>query len=148
MFGYHSKFDWSMMGLEILVVLLILWEIVFGGEVLHRWKVRKRIKSLLALVSAGQRLQRSVPGFGYSLPNVSMEVRGKWDGDVASWIMETHHILDSYSEQAAAKFSDDSTLKYAPEHENIEPTCWKTYDSLNHRVSNLLSIMQHPEVYF
>ena len=85
----------AMLTLEIIIVVLILYEILFGGEVLPKWKMKRRVKRLFGQVSHGQLLQQTVPPFSQTGPNVAIEVRGKWEQDVTSWIMNTNHILQS-----------------------------------------------------
>jgi hypothetical protein len=137
----------GMMALEILIVLLILYEIIFGGEVLPKWKMKRRVRSLFDLVSRGQVLHKTVPGFSFTGPSVSIKIRGEWEANVASWTMDTNRILKACSTQASMKFLDDSSFQPAREYESIEPALWERYDVLNHRLSNLQAIMQYPEVY-
>jgi hypothetical protein len=98
MFDGVKSFDWLMLVVEILVLLLIAYEV--GTTVLHRLQTKRRLASLFALMHRGQELQATVPGSGTADDQAIVA----WKSSVEAWADDTNKILATYSPQASARF--------------------------------------------
>jgi hypothetical protein len=78
---------------------------------------------------------------------VSEEIVSAWVESVKTWILDTSGFLKSCSLHASAAFVDD-TAPWVNVSARIPYPAHEMYRSLNHRLSNLRSIMESPNVYF
>jgi hypothetical protein len=140
MFDGVKPFDWLMLVVEILVLLLIAYEV--GTTVLHRLQTKRRLASLFALMHRGQELQTTVPGSG-----TTDDQAVAWKSSVEAWANDTHKILATYSPQASARFLHNPVVSRGI-YRGIAQNAQGYYESLMMRLENLRAIMEKPEVYF
>lgn len=95
MFSDVRPFDWLMLVIELLVLLLIAYEVIPGFW--HKRRVKRRLKALSTLVSEGQLLEDSAPS-----QSDDQTVVVKWTNDVTTWDRKTNETLVCFSKQAAA----------------------------------------------
>ncbi len=135
-----TPFDWLMLIVELLVLLLIAYEV--ATNVLHKRRVNHRLKAIFAIMHKGQALQAAVPG-----GNADNNAITAWNDAVLAWINDANNLLSTYSPQASASFLHEpggNTIKYSP----VAMTAHNHYVFLLMRLNNLRSIMEKPDVYF
>jgi hypothetical protein len=141
MFADNRPIDNVMLVVELLVLLLIAYEVWIG--ILERRKERKRKNDVREKVSAlrnamfeGQKIQHSWPKIGGS--------RAECEAALNSWFEQTTKLLRSYSAHAETAF-----LCEVPEPPNkygsIEAVFH--YSRLMQRITNLQGIIEKPDVY-
>ena len=149
MFEEVRPFDWLMVSVAVLVVLLILFGVV--RPMLAERKMRKRVSKTYAIVSRGQALEHAVPADGFLIGCDAATIQTatqRWKNDVESWITDANRFLGTCSSQASAKFSDDSRVSHFSDTSNrFRPETKEIYEVINCRLSNLQEILQNPSVY-
>ncbi len=150
MFEGVRSFDWLMLWVEVLVVLLILFEIL--RPMLAERKMRKRVSKVYDFVSRGQMLEHTTPMDGGMILDQQVKANRSaavdWRTEVQSWIMDTNKFLKTCSPQASAKFLDDSRMSHFSDTTvRFGQETRAQYEVLNCRMSNLQEIMQTPTVY-
>ena len=98
MFDGTRPIDWVMLVVELLVLLLIAYEV--GSSIWFKWKTQGRLAATFEWMSKGQMLQQNAPPAGSSDEADSTA----WVAAVQQWMEQTHHFLAKYSPQAAASF--------------------------------------------
>src|SRR5215813_1846525 len=101
-------FDWVMLSVEILVLVLIAAEVV--PALIHKWKARKRQKVLFSLLGEGQEILNHPP-----TPFKEAAVPS-WGQSVDAWSDEVTNVLSRYSEQAVASFNHQSEVGASHKH--------------------------------
>ncbi len=149
MFEEVRPFDWLMLSVAVLVVLLILFGVV--RPMLAERKMRKRVSKTYAIASRGQALEHAAPADGFLIGCDAATIQTatqRWKSDVESWITDANRFLGTCSSQASAKFSDDSRLSHFSDTSNrFRPETKAIYEVINCRLSNLQEILQNPSVY-
>jgi hypothetical protein len=142
MFEGSRPIDRVMLVIELLVLVLIAWEV--GVGILERCEAKKRRKiveqrrnEMRDAMVEGQRLLQTVPKL--------MEPIAKWASDVDAWERETQELLRSYSAQAETAFLIDTS--FVPSTIGAIPDP-RRYGKLMMRLQNLRAIIEKPEVYF
>ncbi|MGO8973760.1 MAG: hypothetical protein ACLQJ0_04945 [Steroidobacteraceae bacterium] len=141
MFDGVKPFDWLMLLVELLVLLLIAYEVVIPA--FHRRRTSRRLASLLALMNRGQKIQDAVPASG-TTDDLAISA---WKTSVEEWLRDTHKTLVAYSPQASTIFLHDTggtSLRYRGVAQNAHDY----FVMLLARMNNLRAIMEKPEVYF
>jgi hypothetical protein len=141
MFEGTRTVDWVVLAVDLLILVLIFYEIVWGGEVLPRRRLKKRIARIAEFTHRGQVLQTSAPRTA-----ANNDVIAQWAGAVQSWVQDTNGFLKSCSPIAPAKFVDDSNSP-AMSYPGLSPQIFVLYRRLTHRLANLQAIIQFPTVY-
>ena len=136
--------------MELLVVLMIAYEI--RHTVLEKRAVRKRAvqvreksDQILGQISKGQTLKKTAPKKESYEQDYERVV--EWVAAVESWITDTNRMLIGFSQRAATTFLDDA-LARTDASIPVDHKARDCYITLSHRLSNLRSIMERPEVYF
>ena len=90
-------FEYVMLVLEALVLLLIAYEV--GSGIWHRLRRHRRSKRVLKYLLQGQALKSSVPTQAAPLAEVN-----EWRSQVQEWTDSTNRMLKRYSSEASASF--------------------------------------------
>jgi hypothetical protein len=157
MFSGTKPFDWLMLVVEVLVLLLIAYE-VFVGVYRHRRKRERKqhigeiTAALSGFMDKGKALQGSVP-----CQEIAWELQADlWMANTDRWATETGAFLDGHSSTASAAFrltpgtgttalviqnSEGATFTIDGRHRHA-------YQRLVSRLENLRGIIEKPEVYF
>jgi len=136
MFRDVRPFDDLMLAIEVLVLLLIAYEV--GSGIWQRIRRHRRSRRLLGCFSKGQALQASVPA-----ENAETE---EWLRNLKEWTDKTNNLLARYSPQASAAFlHSHSTV--AGHYRGVARTAQTAMAELLERLENLRAIMERPEVY-
>jgi hypothetical protein len=156
MFEGTRAIDWVMLGVEVLVVLLISYE-VFVGEMRHRRERRMRLTvsnivlELSRLMDKGRRLQSSVPDPGIMNPQVVKP----WKDSVDAWTEETNTFLVSHSSRASSAFmlvtdagNMDSVVTSGGRQFALTGEFREFYQQFVVRLANLRRILEQAEAYF
>jgi len=144
MFDEVRPFDWVMLAVEILVLLLIAYEVGIG-----LWRNRKTRNYLSALhgqMRKGLDLQTTAPSVGMGETDA---VRA-WLRAVPGWVEETNTLLSGYSAQASASFLHKPHGEQAGrenDYRGIYHYGRLQYAELVERLNNLRTIMEKPDVY-
>ena len=141
LFSDARPFDWLSLTIELLVLLVIAYEIF--PERRHKRKVRRRVKALNILIAEGQALEDTAP------PQRISEDDGlvtKWVADFVSWDRKTFATLASFSKQASASYVHNSAI--AGVGFRVHNDVRNHFVTLRSRLENLRSIMEKPDVYF
>jgi hypothetical protein len=136
-------FDWLMLIIETLVLLLIAYEVIIGS--LHRREDSKRqdalhdrIMALARLMDRGQKLKRTAPQVGVDgVP---------WVKSVHEWGRDTEAFLDTCSAHASSKFLDETNMQ-SVSYPQLAQEVWVWYSLLDRKLSNLQTIIQNSTVY-
>jgi len=112
MFIEVRPFDWIMLAVEVLVLLLILYEVVVNiirhrREKKRRERLQEILKHLSQFMDAGKGLQVTVPNTAFiGQPNYEWlnERVEKWALSVKQWRDEVKKFLSSRSGQALSAF--------------------------------------------
>jgi hypothetical protein len=135
--------DLWMLVIELLVLLLIAYEVVVG--VWSKVRTSRRVATIFRYMAQGQNLQANAPPAG----TTDISIPTAWVESVKEWIQQTHNALTQYSPQAAASFIHDSggaSVQYNSVSGHSQARDW--YRVLILRINNLRSIMEKPNVYF
>jgi hypothetical protein len=139
-FGDVRPFDWLMLAIEILVLLLIFYEVAVGFR--QKRTIKRRFKTLLILISDGQALEDIAP-----LQQADVAVVTKWKNDVLEWDNRANKTLASFSKQAVAAYVHDS-VDAGVRYRGVAQDAHQVRVGLKSRLDNLKSIMEKPDVYF
>jgi hypothetical protein len=134
--------DLWMLIIELLVLLLIAYEVVIG--VWSKVRTSRRVTTIFQYMARGQDLQAHAPPAG-----TDVSIPAAWVASVQEWIQQTHDFLAQYSPQAAASFIHDSggaSVQYSGVSSYSQARDW--YRTLVSRINNLRRIMEKPDVYF
>jgi hypothetical protein len=136
-------FDWVMLVVEVLVLLLILYEVFVGvrdrrEQQRRNQVIRERVAMVRHAMQTGQELQRSSPRFGHSDTD-------RWYQAAKKWTEKTRALLKSYSLQAEASFVDVSDMPPVSAYGGFAAP--QEYGELLVRIGNLRGIMEKPDVY-
>ncbi len=137
MYGIRP-FDWIMLLVEVLVLVLIAAEI--APTLIHKKIARKRQRVLFSLLVKGQEILNRAPSPFDQAPVDS------WGKSADLWSEEVTKVLGGYSKHATAAFSHQPQVG-APYH-HIAPGAWPQYGRLTARVENLRNIIEKPEIYY
>ena len=156
MFEGVRPFDWVMLVVEILVLLLIAWEI--GREEYFRRNDRNRKAALKKIadgisgfIERGQKLVIEVPECRDDFSPCHA-----WMGRVAQWSYETIQFLSTHSPAASAAFLlvgdsqslDNVVRKRDGSSFRVAGNLREWYQELSVRLSNLHGIKEKADVYF
>lgn len=134
--------DIIMLVVELIVLLLIAYEVSVGIKARHKEARRKkvvdsRISSIRESISQGQKLVNSVP------PQGDWQV-ASWAKSVASWTTKTAELLRQYSPNTEACFLDDvRILRDLVGNEGAQAE----YLQLKARLANLRAIIENSNIY-
>ena len=131
-------FDWVMLVVEALVLVLIAAEI--GPSLVQKMRAKKRQKVLFSLLVKGQGILNRAPS-PFDANPVHL-----WGVTVDQWSAEVTAVLAGYSEHAVASFNHQPQVG-APYH-HIATGAWSHYGKLTARVENLRNIIEKPEIYY
>ena len=159
MFDGVRPFDWLMLVVELLVLLLIFYEVIIN--LIHRRKERKRrlalgliVTSLAGFMEKGCKLQLDTPDpitttWGSITP---------WIDSVKLWAKDTSAFLAQHSSRAATAFgligeigvltNPQPVYKEPGSSFPIEGPQRESYQRLVAQLTNLRSIIEKPEAYF
>lgn len=141
LFAPNSQFiAVSLWAMQLLVLIILVRELIAGA--LRKRKVRVRKAKLLALMSNGQRLQRTAPAVNREDDRIT-----EWSLSVKAWAEETARSLEVYSPQAAAAFAQAVELRRA-EYHFVNRSISGCYDLLVQQLDQLRSIMEQPDTYY
>jgi hypothetical protein len=84
MFEDVRPFDWLMLVVEILVLLLIGYEV--GITVWHKRAVRRRMAAAVLLMRRGEEIEAAVPRSA----NIDVAAVALWKESVDAWMTETN----------------------------------------------------------
>jgi hypothetical protein len=135
--------DWAILVVDFLVLLVIV--VLDTPERFHKFKVRRRLRTVYIVLAEGQRLHESAPPAG----TTDASIADAWIVAVQQWIQQTHQALAKFSVAAGMSFN---SRKVAPDinYGGITMTSnargW--YGELLHRLANLQNIMEKADVYF
>lgn len=157
MFEGVRPFDWLMLVIETLVLLLILYEVIVGIR-RHR-REEKRAKELAHIIAAlseimnkGKELQLSVP----DPATTDWPVHDSWMKSVKAWSSDTNTFLATHSSRASSAFlllldtASVTSMVIRPNDSSFQLHGYlrEYYQRLVVQLSNLRQIMEKPEVYF
>lgn len=144
------------MGIELVVLLLIAYEVRVGVRDRRREKARRKFveekrEMILRLIDGGRDLRRNVP------PDNDPDVVG-WIDSAVKWETDTFSKLQEYSARAAGAFNlaqrigITDNLVYLPNRLGYEfiisGHLRMTYQRLATRLSALNEIMEKADIYF
>jgi hypothetical protein len=157
MFEGVRPFDWLMLIIEALVLLLILYEVV--AEATRRRTERQRsvfiarqVLALSRLMDHGQSLQSTVPE-----PQITSDYQiiQRWMDSVTKWTEGTNGFLVSQSSVASAAFllvtdasAADNLVHRAGRSFLVGGELGRFYQRLVMQLANLRRIIERPEAYF
>ena len=159
MFSEVRPFDWLMLIIEVLVLLLILYEVI--ANAVHAYKGRKRelalsliVTSLTEFMEKGRNLQLGTPDPSMSSPD---EV-STWIDSVKLWAKDTNDFITRHSLRATVSFAliegtgvmANPQVVYTESGYSfpIEGPQRESYQRLVVQLNNLRSIIEKPEAYF
>lgn len=137
MYGIRP-FDWVMLVVELLVLVLIGADI--APSLWHKWKAKERQKVLFSLLIEGQAILNQAPS-----PFDQTPVHA-WGVSVDAWSAKVAKVLGEYSEHAFASFNHQPQVG-TPFH-HIATGAWPHYGKLTSRVENLRNIIEKPDIYY
>lgn len=137
---------------DVLIFLFVGYEVLFGGGVFPRRKLRRRFRQAVTFIDKGQHLQRTAPSEPHDYDDESAHKARRreaknWSDTVEEWVLETEGFLQNCPPAAWAKFDDDSGPERRLSYGNIDSQVWDYYDMLDRRLSNLQEIVQNADVY-
>jgi hypothetical protein len=139
-----TLFDRTMMVIELLVLLLIAYEVF--GERLHRWKIHRRIANLRGFLASGQQIQADAVNAAHR--GAGEDTPRAWARRVTEWMRDTDAQLKSYSLQASLSFHHDPGAMFHPfVSDSFHPAAKEQYLRLQHCLNNLHQIIERPDVY-
>jgi len=150
------RFDWVMLAVEILVVLLILYEIIMSEIRSRRDSKRRaflseRILELSKLKSKGQRIQTTVLDPMICNP----QILKPWIDAARAWSAETDAVLTNYSKRASSAFllvTDagriDTVVTAHGRHFKVTGEIGDAYQQLVLQLENVGRIIENPAAYF
>jgi hypothetical protein len=98
MFAEVRPFDWLMLVVELLVLLLIAAEVIPGW--LHWRHKRYATTCIMAFLTDGQRLQDTIPR-----SSATDEQAIAWIEELTNWILRVQAFLEKNAKQAVAIFN-------------------------------------------
>lgn len=159
MFQGVKPFDWLMLGIEVAVLIAIIYEIVVSH--LRHSAQRKRVaylaeavKSLSDLMNKGQEVQWPLSD---PCETGGTEAALRWAASAKIWSEEVSSLLTQYSSRALLTFqliSHDDLQGNLVFHANtgkkflVAGDTRLTYRRLAAQLRNLRRIAEQPEVYF
>src|SRR5216684_2216069 len=144
MFEGVRPFDWLMLGIEVIVVILIGFEIFRGERSRHEEekrleRVNERMTVIRSLMAVGQEIRRTAPEpMAHNAVNPWVEALEKWN-------QEVYVILESFSRQAAVSFN--AGIPKGANYPGLAPVAQQYFGVLLLRLENLQNIMEKPDVY-
>lgn len=133
--------DWVMLVVEILVLVIIAAEAVYG--IVKHYRIRRITKIILVFIEEGQILQGKVPRDVF----VADDTIVGWNNSAQIWMDSVETFLKvKCSRHAAATFRH-----YIPNQQwsgVLLENNKKLYMDLLMRLENLQSILENPDVYF
>jgi hypothetical protein len=149
-------FDWVMLVIEALVLLLILYEVIVG-EIRHRRETARgaflteRVAELSKLHSKGHRIQTTVLDPMINNPQILQP----WIDSAEAWGKETDAILRKYSQRASRTFllvtdagQIDTVVTAHGRHFMVSGAIGGVYQRLVLQLENLNRIIENPALYF
>jgi hypothetical protein len=136
-------FEYLMLVIEVLVLLLIAYEV--GSGVWHRIRRTRRSRRVLTRLSDGQALQHAAPRRSADPATISL-----WTSNVRAWIDETNTLLCKYSLEASIAFLHNrggADTSFGSALREVADGAQDPYVTLQERLNNLRSIIENPEVY-
>jgi hypothetical protein len=146
MFEGVRPFDRLMLGIEVLVVLLIAWEI-FRGESSRRQENKRRLllsermNAVQVLLARGGEIRRTAPSSSGD-PNDVIP----WVQSLEEWDTSAQAVLGSFSPQAAAAFT--AGIPKGMSFPGLAAGAQNYYGMLLLRLDNLQKLMEKSDVYF
>ncbi len=137
LFSDVRPFEYLMLGVEVLVLLLIAYEV--GSGIWHRFRRNRRSRRVHEFFSQGQMLQSGTPG--------DPALVSQWLRQVEKWIIDTNGLLVRYSSQASASFLHNSG-RAGMHYGGVAQDAQYGFAELQERLNNLRAIMERPDVYF
>ncbi len=142
-FGDFRPVDWVSCILELLFILVVLWLEV--PDVLHKWKVHKKVRIVQRLLLDGNKFQITAPATDFD----NVTVISEWVEGVKAWIESSNQTLSDNSILAELAFSRRNVqpdFLYGVISPIADARGW--YRELLHRMNNLVNIMEKADVYF
>lgn len=137
MYGIRP-FDWVMLIVEVLVLVLIGAEI--APALWHKRKAKERQKALFSLLVEGQEILNQAPSpFDQTSVNA-------WGVSVNAWSAKVAKVLRGYSEHAVASFNHQSQT--GTRYQHIPEGAWPAYEKIAARIENLRNIIEKPDIYY
>lgn len=130
-FGEVRAIDWIMLVVELLVLFLIAYEVLYN--VLHQRKVRKALKVVVAAMTDGAFLQQK---HQRAIDITNQDQVTVWANEVFLWTKKTEKNIHAYSEQAASSFA------------YVVSQSGGLRAELDQRIEVLRRIMENPDAYF
>jgi hypothetical protein len=141
-FLHHDAFDYTMLAVEVLVLLFIGIEAGIG--IWRHFRVGHRKKRLRQYLIEGQALQT------VDVSSHQREELAPWIAQVDTWINTTGEYLKKYSLEGTAAFLHDDTTKTRDSRTHfvgVSPFASHTFAILQQRLDNLRDILRNPDVY-
>jgi hypothetical protein len=156
MFEGIRPFDWLMLVIEVLVLIVIIFAEIAGW--MRRRKESRRHSFLNAkslelskMMDTGQRLMSIVPDPAFASPQAFMF----WVQTAADWTDQVSKIMSPHSSRAVADFMlatnsqhIDAMVSAHGRNFALSGEIWETYWRLVTRLENLRRIVERPETYF
>ncbi len=139
MFSDVRPFDWLMLIIEVLVLVLIAYEV--SVNLWHKRRIKSRLATILVLKNKGQELQVSVP---HGTDDTAISA---WNDAVKAWANDANRLLSTFSPQASATFLHEPGGPLL-DYYRVPMNARDHYQFLLTRLNNLHSIMEKPDVYF
>ena len=157
MFEGIRPFDWLMLVIETLVLLLIFYEII--AETIRRTRehrrqssINERVVELSRFVDRGLRLQSVVPDEAIT---TDQRIMAKWLAGLEMWTEEANAYLLLHSPRASAAFlltSNAGDVNYfvvsLGRQFALNGRMRESYQRLVVQLENLKRIIERPEAYF
>jgi hypothetical protein len=97
MFGDVRPIDWAMLVVELLVLLLVAYEVI--EKLWKQGKEKRMTKAIVRYRDAGQALRTNVPA-----PQADEQFLVAWQQRVTAWTQESYDGIGRYSAHAASCF--------------------------------------------
>lgn len=141
-FLHHDAFDYTMLAVEVLVLVIIGFEAGIG--MWHHFRVGHRTKRLRQCFIEGQVLQT------VNVSSHQPEQLAPWIAQVNTWIKTTSEYLKECSLEGAAAFLHDDTTVTRDSRMHftgVSSHAVGTYVILQQRLNNLRDILRDHDVY-
>jgi hypothetical protein len=156
MFEGIRPFDWLMLVVEVLVLVIIAYE--FIAEALRRRTDQKRrlflnalVLRLSPLIDEGERIRSTAPD---PLATTQYFIT-RWTDSVSSWTKKTEALIAGHSSSASATFMlisesqcVDDAVSYHGHHFFLSGPTSETHKALTLHLENLRRMVDRPEAYF
>jgi hypothetical protein len=137
LFGDTRPIDWLMLIVEVLVLILIAYEV--AKPMIRRFRVRRRIAVVLGCVSEGMQLKQEASRL--TVPDLD-----RWKDSIQTWSNTAFEKVNRMSPQAGDRFANVTSLR-ASSYLGIIPEAQDIYALLIYRLEVLRAIAGEPDVY-